>query len=192
MEQTESKGMRYAYFPGCSASATGIAFTLSSDYIAKKTGMELIEIPDWCCCGTSAALVTDNDLALALPARSLALAEKTPELANLDVATPCAGCFASLKSAQYYVRLGEKQRQHVEDLIQMPYAATAEVYSFLELMSSGQPMEAIADKITHNLRGLKVACYYGCALVRPPAVMQFDDPENPSRMESLISLTGAE
>jgi len=182
--------MKYAYFPGCSANSTGISFTLSADYVGGRIGLELAEIPDWCCCGTSAALVTSADLSLALPARSLALAEQ--HLPGLDIATPCAGCFASLKGAQHYVRSGEEQRAHVEQLIEMTYEASAEVYSFLEVMAQPEVSEQIAGQLTNSLNGLKVASYYGCALVRPVDVTQFDDPENPQSMDKLMELAGAE
>jgi heterodisulfide reductase subunit B len=182
--------MRYAYFPGCSAVATGIPFTLSADYVGERIGMELAEIPDWCCCGTSAALVTDGDLAVALPARSLALAERMDPA--LTVATPCAGCYSSLKSAVHYARASERNRRRLEELIEMPYAASADVVSFLEIMALPENKEAIAAALTSSLHGLKVASYYGCALVRPPKVCKFDDPENPQSMDELMVIAGAE
>jgi heterodisulfide reductase subunit B len=181
---------RYAYFPGCSAAATGVSFTRSAAYVGERIGLELAEIPDWCCCGTSAALVTDADLAVALPARSLALAEQMD--ATLDVATPCAGCYSSLKSAVHYARTSERNRQHVEELIEMPYAATSDVFSFLEIMSLPENREAIAAARTASLEGLRVASYYGCALVRPAEVCRFDDVENPQSMDTLMEIAGAE
>jgi heterodisulfide reductase subunit B len=180
--------MRYAYFPGCSATATGISFTLSADYVGRHIGLELVEIPDWCCCGTSAALVTDEDLAWALPARSLALAERMDP--TLDVATPCAGCYSSLAAAAHHARQSEANRQHIEDLIEMPYAATSKVFSFLEIMGRAENHEAIASALTTGLHGLKVASYYGCALVRPAEVCDFDDVENPQSMDRLMELAG--
>lgn len=179
---------RYAYFPGCSADSTGIAFTLSGDYVTRRIGIELVEIPDWCCCGTSAALVTDGDLAVALPARSLALSERLNP--TLDVTTPCAGCYSSLKSAVHYARQNEENRRHVEDLIEMPYAASADVYSLLEIMAQPKHKEAISTALTGDLHGLKVASYYGCTLVRPNEVCGFDDVENPQSMDGLIALAG--
>ncbi|MDR2108429.1 MAG: CoB--CoM heterodisulfide reductase iron-sulfur subunit B family protein [Coriobacteriales bacterium] len=182
--------MRYAYFPGCSASATGVAFTLSANYVGNRIGLELVEIPDWCCCGTSAALVTNADLALALPARSLALAERMDPA--LDVATPCAGCYSSLAAAVHHARQSEANRAHVEELIEMPYAATADVFSFLEVMAQPESREAIAAALTTSLNGLKVASYYGCALVRPQRIAHFDDAEDPQSMDDLMRLAGAE
>lgn len=187
---TGAVAKRYAYFPGCSANSTGISFTKSAEFVAKKMGIELVEIPDWCCCGTSAALVTDSKLAVALPARSLAIAEKMDP--TLDVATGCAGCFNSLKSARHFAVQSEENRHHVEDLIDMPYKASADVFSFLEIMSRPDSQEILKEKMTNSLHGLKVACYYGCALVRPAKVCQFDDLENPQSMDQLVKLAGGE
>jgi heterodisulfide reductase subunit B len=190
-----STEMRYAYFPGCSSAGTSISFTYSADYVADKIGLELLEIPDWNCCGTSAALVTDRNLALALPARSLAIAENDPKTAGLTVATPCAGCYASLKATREYVVASDAHRKHVEEMIEQPYSGSADVVSFLELMSAPETAEIIHNAIiagNKSLDGLKVACYYGCALVRPNAVTRFDDVENPQSMDNLMALAGAE
>ncbi|MCL2825961.1 MAG: heterodisulfide reductase-related iron-sulfur binding cluster, partial [Eggerthellaceae bacterium] len=182
--------MKYAYFPGCSANSTGISFTMSALYVADKIGIELQEIPDWCCCGTSAALVTDTTLTYALPARSLAISEKMDP--TLNVATPCAGCFSSLKNTIHFARKSEENRTMLEGLIEMPYAATSDVLSFLEVMVQPEAKEAIKAALTSTLKGLKVACYYGCALVRPAEVCNFDDVENPQSMDDLMREAGAE
>jgi len=182
--------MRYAYFPGCSANSTGISYTMSIAYVADRLGIELLEIPDWCCCGTSAARLTDADLALALPARSLALSEKMdPEL---DVVAPCSGCYSSLKASAHYARRSEKDRKHVEDLIGMPYQARSEVLDILDILLTPEATAALQVEMTRRFAGLKVACYYGCALVRPVGMCQPDDPENPQAMDRLVAATGAE
>ena len=94
--------MKYAFFPGCSANTTGKSFTISTNYVADKIGFELAEIPDWNCCGTSAAALTSPELEVALPARSLAIAER--ELPGLDVVASCAGCYRSLRTSLTYAR----------------------------------------------------------------------------------------
>lgn len=190
--------LRYAYFPGCSASSTGIAYTMSAAYVAERVNLELLEIPDWCCCGTSAALVTDELLSHSLSARSLALAEAmVPAAADgskqeLDVVAPCAGCYASLKAASHQARLSEKNRQQLEQLIELPWSAKAEVLSILELLVQPELQQRLQQGIVANLSGLRVACYYGCALVRPADVCKFDDPENPQSMDQLMAMIGAE
>ncbi len=182
--------MRYAYFPGCSASSTGLPYTMSMEYMARQIGLELVEIDDWCCCGTSAARITDSDLGRALPARSLALSElQNP---GLDVVAPCAGCYANLKAAVHFARENEENCTHLSGLIELPYEARADVKSLLEIMVQPEMIDAIASKAAASLGGMKLACYYGCAFVRPADVCEFDDPENPSSMERLLQAVGAE
>ena len=36
------------------------------------------------------------------------------------------------------------------------------------------------------LKGIRIAPYYGCLLLRPGAVMAMDDPEDPRILEDLI------
>ncbi|MGI6216575.1 MAG: CoB--CoM heterodisulfide reductase iron-sulfur subunit B family protein [Coriobacteriales bacterium] len=182
--------MKYSYFPGCSAETTGKSFTVSTNYVAQKIGFEMLEIPDWNCCGTSAAALTSPELAVALPARSLAISER--EYPDLDVVCPCAGCYNALKSSLHYSRQSEENLNKVRDLIQMPYEAKADVVSLLEAFHSPDVMDAISKSVVKPLRTLKVACYYGCALVRPVEVCNFDDPEDPQSMDDIMSLIGAE
>ena len=75
--------LRYAYFPGCSMETTGTTYRLSIEYVAKKIGLELMEIPDWNCCGASSAHAKGKWLSLALPARNIGIAEK--RLPGLDI-----------------------------------------------------------------------------------------------------------
>ena len=182
--------MKYANFPGCSAETTGKSFTISADYVAERIGCEFVDIPDWNCCGTSAAALTSPELAVALPARSLAIAER--ELPGLDVVAACAGCYKSLRSSLVYARESAENLEKVRQLIDMPYEATTEVVSLLEAFTTPEAREAIADKVVKKLRCLKVACYYGCAMVRPVEVCDFDDPEDPQSMDELMALIGAE
>ena len=182
--------MEYAYFPGCSANTTGVSFTRSAAYVADKIGFKMHEIPDWNCCGTSAAALTSPELAVALPARSLAISER--EFPELDVMAPCAGCYRSLKTSLVYARESEDNLAHLRELIDMPYDAKANVVSLLEAFAADDVREAIAANVKRKLRCLKVACYYGCAMVRPVDVCAFDDEEDPTSMDEMMKLIGAE
>ncbi len=182
--------MRYANFPGCSAETTGKSFTVSTRYVADRIGFELVDIPDWNCCGTSAAALTSTELAIALPARSLAIAER--ELPGLDVVAACAGCFRSLKTSLAYARESEENLEHVRELVDMPYDAKADVVSLLEAFTADDVRAAISENVARRLRCLKVACYYGCAMVRPADICSFDAEEDPTSMDELMELVGAE
>ncbi|MCR4442024.1 MAG: CoB--CoM heterodisulfide reductase iron-sulfur subunit B family protein [Peptococcaceae bacterium] len=180
--------MKLAYYPGCSLSSTGIEFGMSAPVLAKALGLELWEIPEWNCCGSSSAHVTDHNLALALPARNLAIAEE----AGLDVVVPCAACYARLKAAEAAVRSSRRTKEEIEKIIDRKYEAKITVRSLLDIIYTEIGPAKIREKVLRPLEGLRVAAYYGCLLVRPPKVAQFEDPENPVSMDRLLSAAGAE
>lgn len=183
--------MEYAYFPGCTACSTGLAFEMSSQYMAGTIGLELREIPDWNCCGASAAHLINHDLSIALPARSLAISQD--ELPGLDIVAPCAACFARLKNTQHYVNKSEENREHIEQIIEREYRGEENVYSLLQVVAENDDIKkAIEANLKKSLNGLKVACYYGCVLVRPKEIAEFDDDENPQSMDQVMRLIGAD
>ncbi len=180
--------MKIAYYPGCSLDTTGIEFRLSTDWCAEKMGMELWEIPGWNCCGASSAHAMDHLLSLALPARNLAMAEKE----GMDVAVPCAACYSRFKTVEAEVRQDEKTQQQVAKAIDMDYRATNNTKSILEVFVDGMGLEDVKSHVVKPLKGLKVACYYGCYLVRPAKLGHADRAEDPQSMDELITSLGGE
>ena len=179
--------MKYAYYPGCSLDSTGIEFNLSTQAVCKAWGIELWEIPDWNCCGSSSAHVTNPWLALGLPARNLAIAEE----AGLDVAIPCAACYARSKKAEVAVTASADTRAKVEEIIGRPYKGESKARALLDIFYHDLGCEAIRAKVVKPLAGLKVLTYYGCLFVRP-AEIAMDDPENPISMDRIMEALGAE
>lgn len=179
--------MKFAYFPGCSLSSTGIEYDMSTKEIAKILGIELWEIPGWNCCGASSGHLTDHRLALALPARNMAIAEE----AGLDVAIPCAACYARSKAVEVAVANSAETRQEVEEIIERKYQGKSKARALVDILANDINAEAIKEKVRKQLKGLKAACYYGCLLVRPTK-MGFDDPEDPQTMDRLVKDLGAE
>ena len=180
--------LKYAYYPGCSLESTGIEYNNSTKIVAKHLGVELEEIPDWNCCGAVAAGSTSKLLAIALPARTLALAEKQ----GLDIAVPCAACFNNMKVTQYEVRQSKEMSKTVNEVIDMEYKGENEIKTLLEVLVDDVGIDKVKESVTRSLAGLKVASYYGCLLVRPPKVACFDDPENPMSMDRLVEALGGE
>ncbi len=180
----------YAYYPGCSMGTTAATYRLSTDYVAEKIGLKLHEIPDWSCCGATAAHCRGETLAYALAARNLALAERA--FPGLDVATPCAACYSRLQYAACAAKSSEETRQKLETVLAMPYTATAEVKSFLEVFSDPAILAACRAQMNRRLNGLKVACYYGCLTSRPRGVTGAAEVEAPHMMDEIIAPSGAE
>jgi heterodisulfide reductase subunit B len=180
--------VRIGYYPGCSLESTAREYDLSFRAVALKVGIELIEIPDWNCCGASSAHAVDSLLAVALPARNLMIAEDI----GLDVTAPCAACFLRLMEAQKHLKEDPDLKKKVEEVLEKKYKGTAQVYHPLAVFSQAAVKKKIKAAIVNKLKGLKVVCYYGCYLVRPPETTHLDDPENPMVMDELMALTGAE
>lgn len=180
---------RYAYFPGCSAATTGRAYTESFMYVAKEVGIEVDEIPEWICCGASAGHAVSKDIGDALVARSLAMSEEA--YGEEPVLALCAGCYQNLRRGLVHARSSKESLEHIDEIIGKPWTATAEVVNGVEPFLENDVRANVQAKVTTPLTGLKVACYYGCALVRPRSLCSYDDEENPQSMESVIALTGA-
>ncbi|MDD4767310.1 MAG: CoB--CoM heterodisulfide reductase iron-sulfur subunit B family protein [Desulfotomaculaceae bacterium] len=180
--------MRYAYFPGCSYHGTGKEYESSTHAVAKKIGMELVTIPDWSCCGATASHGKSHLLNIALPARSLAIAEG---MGIGEVTTGCAACYQQLAHANIRMTESEEIRDKVNKITGKEYKGTLKVKSLVEAIGIVDP-ETIKPLIVKPLTGLKVAAYYGCLLVRPPEITGFDDPENPVFMDNMMKLAGAE
>jgi heterodisulfide reductase subunit B len=176
----------YFFFPGCSLESTARDFHKSTTAVARALGLDMPELPNWMCCGSTSAHQTDPLLALALPAKNLAAAQ------GRTVAVCCAACYSRLKTANHEIAASADTRRKVADAIGTDYDGRTPVLHLLEILARNVGLKAVAAKVTRPLTGLKVACYYGCLLSRPPEVTNFDDPENPQLMDNLMSVAGAE
>jgi len=173
--------MKVSYYPGCSLEGTAVDYAASIAAVAPLVGLELSEIEDWNCCGASAAHSIDSALALALPARNLALAEA----AGLDVVVPCALCFNRLKAADKALGGPKKGR------LGFAYQGGIKIWDLLDYFTQEAVLDRIAQKVVKPLSGLKAVGYYGCLVARPPAVTDKRDYENPRNMEKLLEVLGA-
>ena len=181
--------MKTGYFPGCSLHSTAKNYDASTHAIFKTLGVQLEEIPDWNCCGSTPAHQTDHLLALALPARNLAQAEKA---GMKEVMAPCAACFNHLRTAERECAESTETHQEVQKAIEMNYNNTVHVLNILELLVDRIGIEELAKNVKKPLKGIKVAPYYGCMLTRPSKITQFDHPTNPESMDRLLEALGAE
>jgi len=176
------------YYPGCALHGSSNDYEASVRTCMKKLHVELKELDDWICCGATAAHNINKKLALALPARNLAIAERD---GINDVLAPCPMCSMELIQVRNKLRESEPLRQEMSDIVESPVSGTTEVINLIQIFQQiGQ--EKIAAAVTKKLEGYKPACYYGCLLTRPPSDLQFDDCEQPSSMEDLLRSLGAE
>ena len=179
--------MKIGFYPGCSLKGTSSEYTQSTLALAKAFDIELTEVPDWNCCGATAAHSLDHELAVALPARVLALAEKA---GMPEIVVPCAACYNRLCVTQHELNKDHALKERVEKTINMPIKGTTEIINVIQFIDR-YIADKLADKIVRPFAH-KVACYYGCLLVRPHDILQFDRLENPQSMDLLMKRTGAE
>ncbi len=178
--------MRYRYFPGCTLKGQAKNMENTTMAAANALGIELVELEEWQCCGAVYPLYEDELISLLSPVRTLAAAEGEP-LVSL-----CAACHHVLKRAQELMQRNEDARDKVTDFLEVEYKGEGRVLHFLEVLRDDLGFDKLAEMIKKPLEGKKVAAYYGCLLLRPSKVMQFDDPENPTIMEDFIRALGAE
>jgi heterodisulfide reductase subunit B len=180
--------VKLAYYPGCSLEATAKEYDQSSRAVCRELGIHLEELEDWNCCGSTSAHNLNHLLAAALAARNIARAQES----GLDVAVPCAACFARLRKADHLLRQGGEITKVLEELVDFKYSGQVAVMSLLEAIITKAGLDMIREKAARPLTGLKVACYYGCLMVRPAEVRGFDRVENPEMLDRLMEALGAE
>jgi len=183
-----SNTLNYSYYPGCSLHASAKEYDESTRGLFKALKIGLQEVPDWLCCGATPAHNVDELLSLSLCAKNLELSEKVEG----DLAVACAACFSRLKVAQHSLAENEEKRKQVEFALDAPLAVQKPVKHLLEILANDYGLDLLERKMSRPLKGLKVACYYGCLLTRPPEVPQLDCAEAPTIMERVIGSTGAE
>ncbi len=179
----------FSYYPGCSLHGTAKEYDRSLKLVAGKLSVELHEIQDWNCCGATAAHSTNEWLGLALPARNLQLAAKS----DRALLAPCAMCYNRMKVTQHELQDTAK-RQTVAQMLEITgsLATGPDVLSLFNVFATPEMLASVKNAVVKPLKGLKVACYYGCLLVRPPEIVGAEDFENPMAMDRLMTQLGAE
>ncbi len=184
--------MNYLYYPGCSQKATARSYEESLLAICPKLGIELTEVEDWNCCGTTTVISVNKVLSLSLSARNLALAEKQGG-AGATVLTPCPSCWLSLTKANKVLEQDSELSRKVRDALAaggLTYSGTVRVRHLLEVLVNEVGVERLKKEAGAPLAGLKIAPYYGCQVLRPYAVG--DSQEAPQNLETIIKALGAE
>ncbi len=180
--------MSIAYYPGCSALGTSKDYEVSTQAICKHLGVVMKEVEDFSCCGSTPAHTMSHELSSALSARNLRLAA---DMQADKVLTPCPSCLANLKTAKYRMQ-DEKFKEEVDSLLDTPCGELPESYSVLQYLIEEVGLDKIKENVKKPLKGLKVACYYGCLLTRPAKIMGFDREEQPMSMDNILTALGAE
>ena len=179
----------YAYYPGCSSDATARGLGISARAIAEPLDMELTELEDWNCCGSTPYSLANELEAACIAARNLALAEPT----GLDLVTPCSDCYIVLKKTNSRLKEYPDLKAKVDECLataDLKYGGGVKIRHLFEVIYNDIGLDVIKSKVVNPLRGLKVASYYGCQMIRPEC--DFDDVRNPQSLDHLMASLGAE
>jgi heterodisulfide reductase subunit B len=179
--------MKVSYFPGCTLNTTGKGFDHAVRASAVAVGLELVELPEWNCCGATYPLIIDNMLELAAPAHILVAARDE----GSTVTTACTTCYNVLKRTNKFIREHGDERERINTFIEAEYNGEVEVKDILHLLRDDIGFDAVREKVQMPLQDLKVASYYGCMVLRPPDEVAYDDPDHPCSLDDLMAALGA-
>ena len=181
---------KYVYYPGCTLYTKARSLDLCARKAAEKVGFELAEMPSWNCCGAIYNATSDDLAAQVGPVRNLAKASQIGD----KLVTLCAACHNVLKRVQNRLDHpgNEVESERLKTFVDEKFEKPVRVLHYLEVLKQDIGWDAIRSKVVKPLAKLKVASYYGCLMVRPKEVLEFDDPENPQVMDDLMRVLGAE
>jgi heterodisulfide reductase subunit B len=190
MMGSDNKPMKLIYYPGCTLKNHARNFDDSTVSSMAKLDVEVEEPARWNCCGTVHALGSENIMNRVAPVTNLI---RVKEAQASEVMTSCAMCYNTLKRANIDVKKRADALATINEFMYLEntkYEGDVDVLHLLEFLRDRIGFDKLAEKVKKPLKGLRVACYYGCLLVRPKEVA-FDDVENPMIMENLIAALGA-
>ncbi|UCF58404.1 MAG: CoB--CoM heterodisulfide reductase iron-sulfur subunit B family protein [Candidatus Bathyarchaeota archaeon] len=180
---------KYLLFLGCAIPYRLPSYEISARKVLKKLGIELVEMPDFNCCGFPLDPVS-HDMMLTLAARNLCLAEKQ----NLNIMALCNGCFGILNHVNKELKEDKKVKEKVNGYLKeigMEFKGTITVKHLIHVLAEDVGFEKIKETVQKPLSQLRVAQHSGCHVVRPVKYIGFEDPENPTTLKKLIQVTGA-
>jgi succinate dehydrogenase / fumarate reductase cytochrome b subunit len=185
--------MRVAYYKGCLASLSAKELDTSTQALAPKLGIELDELESVTCCGAGDIHEAEPDYYLHLNARILAYAEATR---TDTLMTICNVCTLNLRQANHMLQNDDALRERVSDNLDQVgaprYSGGVEVKHLLWLIAEGDGLEKLREAAHKGLKGLRVAPFYGCQILRPSKLLGFEDPDRPWTLEAIIEACGGE
>ncbi len=179
----------YLFFLGCAVPYRVSSYEISSRKVLQKLGVKLSEMPDFNCCGLPLDTISHETM-LTLASKNLAIAEQ----AGLKIITLCPGCAGTLKKVNKVLKEDKVLREQINGNLreaEMEFKGSVETKHILQFLIEDIGVEEIKKKIVNPLSNLKVAEHVGCHLLRPKDYIDFDDPEDPKVLRTLIEITGA-
>jgi len=179
--------MDYGYFPGCSLKSTATEYDSTVRQLCRSFGINLVEIDDWVCCGSSPVHAQSEEISLALPLKNLAQAERQ---GLKSVLSPCPSCHSHMLCSHAEAGAEGRNRQRLQELAGSSYAGSLQLRHLVDLLYNDVGIDTIKEKVIRPLTGIKAVAYYGC-MTRFPGIT-FDDKEMPVMIDEIVQALGAE
>ncbi len=183
--------MKYAYYPGCVAKSSAPELHTSTAWMAEKLGIELVELTEASCCGAGVVNEGDPYLNTLLNARTFAMAENL----GLDILTICSTCQGVMSQLKWQLDSDSKlmaQTNEALTKVNMQYTGKVQIRHLLWALIDDLGLSELEQEVTKPLKGLKIAPFYGCYILRPSEALQFEDHEKPTSLHRLIEVLGGE
>lgn len=180
--------MDFSLFLGCAIPFQESNYELSARKVMGELGVNLENIPGAACCGHEIEQV-DRDAYMVWAARNLCIAEEM----DLDIAVLCPSCFLTLKTVDQTLKNDPKKKVYVNDILKdigMEFKGTKEVRYWVQILLDDVGMDRMRELISPDFKGARLAVHYGCHILRPSKVLNFDDPIRPRNIDDLVELTG--
>ena len=178
--------MTLGFYPGCSLKGSSREYAESVLAMAKSFDIDVQEISDWNCCGATAAHNLNRELSLALPARILALAEKQ---GLSEIVVPCAACYSRLTVTRHELLKDQVLKARISEINNLEFKGNVTILNIIQMID--KYVTPVLESRVIKPFDHKVACYYGCYLVRPHEILNFDREEDPQTMDELMLKIGA-
>ena len=165
------------------------SYEISARKILEKLGVELVEMPEFNCCGLPLDPVSHETMLL-LASRNLAFAEQL----RLDILTLCPGCAGTLRKVNKMLKQDASLLERINQELKktnLAYNGTINAKHLMQVLIEDIGLEKIKAHVLKPLSNVKVAEHNGCHILRPRDMVGFEDPENPAGLKMLIEVTGA-
>lgn len=182
---------KFAFFVGCTIPYRIPFVETTLRRTLPEFGIELVDLPFACCPDPGGVQGFDSVAWHTLAARNLCLAEEQ----DLNIVTACSGCFETLKVVNTHLKedssLKTQVNKHLEE-VNREFKGSIEVKHFAEVLYDDVGIDKIAAKVTNPLTELKVATHTGCHFLKPPEILQTDNPERPTKLDEMVEALGAQ
>ncbi len=177
--------MKVSYYPGCSLESSAKEYQISANAVCQRLDIELVEIEDWNCCGALEVSSLNPLLSLALPARNLKIASEESD----KLVVTCNACLNNLVKVQWKLFKNGELRKKINQLLNHEFREI-KIKHLLDLILNDIGLEKVKENVKKPLKGLKTVSYYGCLIVRPSKILNFDDPDDPELLDKLVLTLG--